>query len=86
MTYEDRKSLERLYANGAELSDIADTLGVHISTVYRELVKGSTDILDKNGRVGYDAGLAQKATQTNLKCKRSKKKNGDRSTEVSNGV
>lgn len=86
MTYEDRKSLERLYANGAELSDIADTLGVHISTVYRELVKGSTDILDKNGRVGYDAGLAQKTTQANLKCKRSKKKNGDHSTEVSNGV
>lgn len=67
ITYEDRKRLAQLYANGASISAIALTLNVHISTVYRELAKGSTNELDQNGRIGYDAELAQKATQASLR-------------------
>ena len=67
LTFEDRKSLEALYAEGKELSEIADTLGVHLATVYRELIRGNTGELDKNGRSGYSAELAQQMLQRNLK-------------------
>ena len=69
-----------LYGDGAEISDIAASLNVHISTIYRELTKGDTGLLDKNGRRGYSAELAQKATQESLKRrggKRTKKKEGE---------
>ena len=39
-TYEDRKHFEEQYKAGAALPDIADNLGVHISTIYRELNRG----------------------------------------------
>ena len=79
LTYEDRKTLEQLYADGAELSDIAKLLNVHISTIYRELARGGTGVLDKNGRIGYEAELAQRATLESLKSrgKRRKKKEGE---------
>lgn len=77
ITYEDRKHLEQLYSAGAAISDIAVTLNIHISTAYREIAKGNTGTLDENGRFGYDAEIAQKATQESLKRrggKRTKKK------------
>lgn len=37
LTLEDRRSLEQLYSQGAGLSDIANSLKVHIATIYREL-------------------------------------------------
>lgn len=84
ITYEDRKRLEQLYSAGAAISDIAVTLNIHISTAYREIAKGNTGTLDKNGRFGYDAEIAQKATQESLKRrggkrtkKKSENKNGD---------
>nr|DAP39804.1 MAG TPA: RNaseH [Caudoviricetes sp.] len=67
LTLEDRKSLERLYDQGAGLSDIATSLGVHLATIYRELTRGDTGEIDKNGREGYNAELAQKALQESLK-------------------
>lgn len=67
LTFEDRKSLEALYAEGKELYEIADTLGVHLATIYRELIRGNTGELDKNGRSGYSADRAQQMLQRNLK-------------------
>ena len=90
ITYAERKRLEQLYAKGAAITDIATVLNVHISTVYRELAKGSTGVLDMNGRIGYDTEVAQKATQDSLKRrggKRDKKKSANESCPVSeNGV
>lgn len=57
--YSDRKLIETLYMNGSSLQEIGDILSVHISTVYREISKGKTGAMDKNGRVGYSADLAQ---------------------------
>ncbi len=73
LTYEDRKSLEALYATGAALPDIAGKLGVHLATIYRELTRGGTGELDGNGRNGYSAGIAQRNIQDSIK-RRGRKK------------
>ena len=75
-TYEDRKHFEEQYNAGAALPDIADTLGVHISTIYRELNRGSTG----DGRAGYDAELAQKTMLESLK-RRGKRQGGVKQNE-----
>lgn len=67
LTYEDRKNLEALYADGESLTYIASKLGVHLATVYRELTRGGTGELDNNGRCGYSAELGQKRVSENFK-------------------
>ena len=67
LVYEDRKRLEALYNDRKDLPDIANALGVHLATIYRELARGSTGELDRNGRNGYSADLAQKAVQQSFK-------------------
>ncbi len=67
LTYEDRKSIEALYAAGVSLADIASELGVHLATIYREMTRGGTGELDGNGRSGYSAELAQKTVQNSIK-------------------
>lgn len=67
LTFEDRKSLEALYAEGKELSEIANALGVHLATIYRELTRGNTGKLNSQGRNGYSATTAQTALQQSLK-------------------
>lgn len=79
-TYEDRKKLEDLYNTGSALPNIADTLGVHLATIYRELNRGSTGEIDANGRAGYDAELAQKNMLESLK-RRGRKQGGDKQNE-----
>lgn len=64
--------LRNKYNAGAALPDIADTLGVHISTIYRELNRGSTGEIDANDRAGYDAELAQKTMPEGLSARRRK--------------
>ena len=79
-TYEDRRKLEDLYNAGSALPNIADTLGVQLATIYRELNRGSTGEIDANGRVGYDAELAQKNMLESLK-RRGRKQGGDKQNE-----
>lgn len=67
LTHEDRKILEKLYSNGMSLPAIADILGVHLATIYRELARGDTGEMDENGRSGYDAETAQKNLIKHLK-------------------
>lgn len=38
--FEDRKRIERLYAEGKTVDEIAFIIGVHSTTMYRELEKG----------------------------------------------
>ena len=75
-----RISQQEQYNAGATLPDIADTLGVHISTIYRELNRGSTGEIDANGRAGYDAELAQKTMLESLK-RRGKRQGGVKQNE-----
>ncbi len=67
LTLEDRRSLEQLYSQGAGLAEIATSLGVHLATIYRELLRGNTGELNAQGREGYSAEVAQKAFNENLK-------------------
>lgn len=73
LTYDDRKTLAALYAAGENLPDIAEKLGVHLATVYRELTRGGTGELDSNGRNEYSAALAQKTVQESIKRRGHKK-------------
>ena len=47
----DREKLERLYAKGRRVEEIAAELKVHRSTIYNELRRGDTGEMDENGRV-----------------------------------
>lgn len=67
LTFEDRKSIEALYAANTSLVEIASKLGVHLATIYREMTRGSTGELDNNGRSGYSADIAQKTVQDSIK-------------------
>lgn len=67
LTFEDRKRLEALYKDNKSPADIAAELGVHLATIYRELKRGGTGKLDKNGRNGYKAKIAQQTVQDSIK-------------------
>ena len=74
LTLADREKLESHYLKGERPQDIADTLGVHVATIYKELKRGDTGDLDCNMRQGYNAKLAQLRLQQNLKRRGSKAK------------
>ncbi len=42
LTLADRQTLEALYLEGDRVQDIADQIGVHVATVYKELKRGET--------------------------------------------
>lgn len=54
LTYMQRKELKRLLDIGCSKADIAEKLGVHIATIYRELTRGDVD-------GGYDPDYAEGA-------------------------
>ena len=82
LTLADRETLEASYLKGARPQDIADTLGVHVATIYKELKRGDTGKLDGNMRQGYSATLAQYRLQQNFKCRGRKVKDGPKSPET----
>lgn len=59
LSYSDRQEMEKLYLQGWHMNDIAEKLGVSLATVYHERARGDTGQMDKNGRGGYSAELAQ---------------------------
>ena len=58
MTLDDRRIIERMYRDGASVADIANSLGRNLSNIYRELDRGATGKLDKNGNAEYSAKIA----------------------------
>ncbi len=56
---EVRMEIARLYNDGWKVGDIADAVGLHEVSVYRELNRGMTDELDANGRFAYDIDKAR---------------------------
>ncbi len=59
LTFQNRKKIAELYADGVSPAVIAKQLGVHRATVYRELERGYTGKEDKNHRPGYDPEIGQ---------------------------
>ncbi len=74
---EDRAIIERLHNGGAPAAVIADKVGVHPATIYRELPNGYTEVtgedgsptpaVDEYGRRVYDAEVAQRTFERNIK-------------------
>ena len=56
---EVRTEIAKLYKDGWKVGDIADAVGLHEVSVYRELNRGMTDKLDANGRFVYDIDKAR---------------------------
>ena len=75
----DRQTLEALYLEGDRVQDIADQIGVHVATVYKELKRGETGGLDRNMRREYSATLAQRRLAENFKRRGRKTDEADRS-------
>ena len=67
ITFDDRKRIEKWWLNGEGACEIAARLGIHNTTVYRELQRGDTGQLDENQRQGYSAVLAERSVQANFK-------------------
>ena len=84
LTLADREALESRYLKGERPQDIADSLGVHVATIYKELKRGDTGDLDCNMRQGYNAKLAQLRLQKNFKCRGRKVKDGQKDPEAIN--
>ena len=59
ITFEERKVIEELYAANWSAQQIAEHLSFSPATIYREIQRGDTHTLDKNGRSGYSAEKAQ---------------------------
>ena len=60
LTLEDRIKLEYMRNQGYSISGIARELGVHYTTIYRELLRGKTGDVTKYGDPQYDAERAQR--------------------------
>ena len=84
LTLADREALESHYLKGERPQDIADALGVHVATIYKELKRGDTGDIDRNMRQGYSAKLAQLRLQKNFKCRGRKVKDGQKDPEAIN--
>lgn len=54
-----RREIARLYGAGIKVPDIAATVGLHETSIYRELKRGRTDKLDEYGRFMYDIEKAR---------------------------
>lgn len=59
LSFEERKAIEMMYRSNMSAQEIASKLEISAATVYRELERGNTHIMDRNGRSGYSAVIAQ---------------------------
>ncbi len=58
LVFADRQRIEAMFNNGMKEKAIADEIGVHIATIYRELERGKIIVADS---VRYSADTAQRA-------------------------
>lgn len=73
LTLKERELFEKEYAAGTRVADIADMVGIHVGTAYKELARGcildeyGDPVLDHNQRQAYSAEAAQRRAQEALK-------------------
>lgn len=58
-TYEERRTIQRLWEAGVQAKEIADELEAPLSSIYSELRRGQDGSRLSNKRLRYDADLAQ---------------------------
>lgn len=54
-----RGTIAEMYREGCRVPEIAAAVGMHETSVYREINRGLTDELDENGRFIYDPDKAR---------------------------
>lgn len=62
-SYEERLKIQNMWENDVPTKDIADALGVSLSSIYTELRRGRDGSRLPNKRRRYDADLAQLRVQ-----------------------
>lgn len=83
INFEKRKVIEKLYVENWNAQEIAEHLSLSPATIYRELQRGNTGKLDKNGRSGYSAIKAQENAER-LRKNRGKRRSTDTDDENGN--
>jgi IS30 family transposase len=86
LTLADRTELEALYLKGERVQDIADQIGVHVATVYKELKRGDTGNLDRNMRREYSATLAQRRLAENFRKRGRRPEENEQLETVKNAI
>lgn len=77
LTLEQRHEIEKMYASGERVVDIAARLQRSAAAIYEELKRGYTGELDGYARPKYSASLAQATAQENFR-RRGNRKAADR--------
>lgn len=67
LTLEQRREIERMYAEGERVVDIAAHLKRSTAAIYEELKRGYTGELDGYARPKYSADIAQATAQKNFR-------------------
>lgn len=67
LTLEQRREIERMYAEGERVVDIAARLKRSAAAIYKELKRGYTGEFDGYARPKYSADLAQATVQENFR-------------------
>ena len=67
LTLEQRREIERMYAQGERVVDIAAQLKRSAAAIYGELKRGDTGELDGLSRPKYSADLAHATAQENFR-------------------
>ena len=63
----ERAEIEKLHNGGTPAAKIAERIGYHTATIYRELPNGYTGAVDEYGRRVYSAEVAQRTFERNIK-------------------
>lgn len=71
LSFTDRLKIERLLKEGCRVREIANTLHVHISTIYREMKRGTYEHKNSDWTMEtrYSPDIAEKAYRANLAAK-----------------
>jgi hypothetical protein len=77
LTLEQRREIERMYAEGERVVDIAARLKRSAAAIYEELKRGYTGEFDGYARPKYSADLAQATVQENFR-RRGNRRGADR--------
>ena len=77
VTDESRSIIAKMYQEGCRVPEIAEAVGLHEASVYRELNRGLTEELDEHGNFVYDPKKARLDAALARKNKGRKKAIGD---------
>lgn len=67
LTLEQHRKIEKMYAAGMRVVDIASSLKRSPAAIYEELKRGNTGKLDRYSRPQYRAEIAQATAQKNFR-------------------